>query len=137
MANIPKDGIVSLMGKKMDDSAPDAMLAKIATCTRMTITSAEPANFAGIAAVLLGSYVMAAGLGGTGYSAAANGDINGRKVAVLAKAGNNATATGPATHVNLDDGVTMIYTTTCPTATTNVGQVFNVAAWDIEIADPI
>jgi hypothetical protein len=124
------------MGKKMDDSVPDTMLAKIATATRLVVTSAEPANFAGIAAVTLGSYVMTAGLGGGDYSAAANGDTSGRKVTVGAQSGNNASASGTATHVCLDDGTTLLYVTTCPSVATNSGQPFNVAAWDIEILDP-
>lgn len=124
------------MAKAMDNSVADAMLAKIATATRLTVTSGQPANFAGIAAVLLGSYVMTAGLGGGDYSAAADGDVSGRKVTVLAQSGNNASASGSATHVCLDDGVTLLYVTTCPTVSTNSGQPFNVAAWDIEVADP-
>lgn len=121
----------------MDDSVADAMLAKIATSTRLTVTSAEPANFAGIAAVLLGSYVMTAGLGGGDYSAAANGDVSGRKTQVLAQTGNNASASGSANHTCLDDGTTLLYVTTCPAVSTNSGQPFNVAAWDIEVADPV
>lgn len=124
------------MAKIMDNSVADAMLAKIATATRLTVTSAQPANFAGIAAVLLGSYVMTAGLGGGDYSAAADGDVNGRKVTVLAQSGNNASASGSATHVCLDDGTTLLYVTTCPAVSTNSGQPFNVSAWDVEIADP-
>ena len=125
------------MAKKMDDSVADAMLAKIATSTALTVTSSEPANFAAIAAATLGTYVMTAGLGGGDYSAAANGDTNGRKVTVAAQTGNNASASGTATHVCLSDGVTLLYVTTCPSVTTNSGQPFNVAAWDIEIADPV
>jgi hypothetical protein len=80
---------------------------------------------------------MTAGLGGGDYSAAANGDTNGRKVTVAAQTGNNASASITATHVCLDDGVTLLYVTTCAAVATNSGQPFNVAAWDIEIADPV
>ncbi len=125
------------MAKKMDDSVADTMLAKIATATALIVTSAEPANQAAIAAVTLGTYVMTAGLAGGDYSAAANGDTNGRKVQVGAQTGNNATASGIATHICLSDGVTLLYVTTCPSVNTNSGQPFNVAAWDIEIADPV
>lgn len=129
--------LCAAMGKKMDDSVADAMLAKIATATALTVTSSEPANFAAIAAATLGTYVMSAGLGGGDYSAAANGDTSGRKVTVGAQSGNNASASGTATHVCLSDGVTLLYVTTCPSVSTNSGQPFNVAAWDIEIADPV
>lgn len=124
------------MGKKMDNSVADAMLAKIATSTALVVCSAEPANQAGIAAVTLGTYVMTAGLGGGDYSAAADGDVSGRKVTVQAQSGNNASASGTATHVVLSDGTTLLYCTTCPSVSTNSGQPFNVAAWDIEVADP-
>lgn len=120
----------------MDNSVADAMLAKVATCNTLTVTSAEPANLAAVAAVKLGSYVMSTGLGGGDYSAAADGDTSGRKVTVGAQSGNNATASGVASHVCLDDGTTLLYVTTCPAVNTNAGQPFNVAAWDIEVADP-
>lgn len=124
------------MAKAVHNDVIDAALAEIATSTTLTLTSAQPANFAGIAAVTLGSYTITPGLGGGDFSAATDGDTSGRKVTVQAQSGNNASATGAATHICLDDGATLLYVTTCPTVNTNNGQAFTVAAWDIEIADP-
>lgn len=123
------------MAKAVTDAVLDAALAKIATCTRQTLCSAQPANFAGIAAVLLGSYVQTAGLGGAHYTAA-NGDTSGRKVTMTARTGNNATATGTGNHVCLDDGTVLQYVTTCPNVATVSGSPFDIGAWDIEILDP-
>jgi len=128
-------GLVGAMAKFTDDSVLDAALAEYATATRQTLTSAQPANFAGIAAVLLGSYTITAGLGGGDFGAAANGDVSGRKTAVGAQTGNNATATGTGNHVNLDDATTLLGCTTCPNVSTNSGQPFDVAAYDIEFED--
>lgn len=125
------------MAKAVHNDVLDAALAEIATATRLTITSAQPANFAGIAAVLLGSYTISAGLGGGDFSAATDGDVSGRKTTVGAQSGNNATGTGSATHTCLDDGTTLLYVTTSPTISVTSGQPFTVAAWDIEIEDPV
>lgn len=119
------------MGKKADISVLDAPLDVIATATRLTLTSAEPANFAGIAAVLLGSYTI-----GSGDFAKATGDVSGRKVTIAAQSGNNASASGDGTHVCLDDGTTLLYVTTCPTRAVVNGEPFDVGAWKVEFADP-
>lgn len=123
------------MAKKMDDSVADAMLAKIATATRLVVTSAEPANFAGIAAVALADVVMTAGLGGGDYTAA-NGDTNGRKVTVAQQASVPIDSSGTATHVCLDDGVTLLYVTTCTSQALTAGGTVTVPAYDGEVADP-
>lgn len=123
------------MAKFTDDTVLEAALTKSATATRLTFLSAQPANFAGIAAVLLGSYVMTAGVGGGDYSAFANGDTSGRKITVQAQTGNNASASGTANHVGLDDGTTLLHVTTCPSTSTNSGQPLNSNAWDIEFLD--
>lgn len=123
------------MAKKMDDSVPDAMLAKIATATRLVVTSAEPANFAGIAAVALADVVMTAGLGGGDYTAA-NGDTSGRKVTVAQQSAIPIDSSGTATHVCLDDGTTLLYVTTCTSQALTAGGTVTVPAWDGEVADP-
>ncbi len=80
------------MAKASPDATLDALHAKIATATRMTVCSGQPANFAGIAAVLLASVTQTAGLGGAHYTSAA-GDTSGRKVTMTQR-----TFVGPATH---------------------------------------
>ena len=60
------------MGKATSNDALDALLAEIATSTEQHVTSAEPANHAGIAAVTLGVYTITAGLGAGDFGAAAD-----------------------------------------------------------------
>lgn len=122
------------MAKYTDDAVLNAALTKVATCTRQSLCSGQPANYAGIAAVSLGSYTLTAGDGNGDY-VIANGDVSGRKLTVGAQSGNNATATGSATHVALDDGTTLLHVTTCATVSTNSGQPFTVSAYDVEFLD--
>lgn len=122
------------MAKFTDDSVLDAALDKVATATRQTICSAQPANFAGIAAVMLADNVMTAGAGNGDYTKA-NGDTSGRKLTVAAQSGVVADANGDASHICLDDGTTLLHVTTCTTQTVTSGNTINVPAYDIEFAD--
>jgi hypothetical protein len=110
------------MAKFTDDSVLDAACAKVATADRMVVTSAQPANFAGIAAVALADVVLTAGDGNGDY-VIANGDTSGRKVTVGAQSGVNV------------DGTTLLSVTTCTTQTLTSGNTVNVPAYDIEFAD--
>ncbi len=119
------------MAKSLDDTVLDGALNIIDNATRMVVCSGAPANFAGIAAVALADVVMAGG-----DFVDANGDTNGRKVTVAAKAGVTIDASGTATNISLDDGSTLLVVTTCTSqALTSPGTV-DIPAWDIEIADP-
>lgn len=124
------------MAKLVDNSVLDAALAEIATADRLTVTDGAPANFAGISALLKGSYAISTGLGGGDFSAAADGVTSGRRVTVGAQTGNNASASGNADHINLDDGTVLLYSTTAPAKTLTVSEPFDTGAWDIEIQDP-
>lgn len=123
------------MAKKVGDAVLDAALAKIATCTRLSVTSAEPANFADIANVDLAVVTLTAGDGNGDYTIG-NGDTSGRKVRVLAQSAFSVIASGTATHVNLDDGTTLQYTTTCTLQALTSGNTVSTPVWDIEILDP-
>lgn len=123
------------MAKKADNSTFDAMLAKIATSVNLTVTSAEPANYAGIAAVALADVVLTAGDGNGDYTIA-DGDVSGRKLSVLQQASIAIDSSGTATHVCLDDGVTLLYVTTCTSQALTAGGTVTVPQWDIEVADP-
>ncbi len=123
------------MAKQVHNDVLDAMLAEIATGNQLTVCSAEPANFAGIAALLLAEVVLTAGLGGGDYTAA-DGDTNGRKVTVAQQAAMAIDNTGDATHIAIDDGTTLLYVTTCTTQGLTSGGTVTVPEWDIEIADP-
>jgi hypothetical protein len=67
-----------------------------------------------------------------------NGDTNGRKVRVAAKAGLVPSGAGTANHVALLDTVNskLLGVTTCPAKTFATDDLVDVAAWDIEVADP-
>jgi hypothetical protein len=119
------------MAKFADVSVFTAFLNKIATSTRMTVLSSQPANFAAIAAAMLASVTMAGG----DFTQAA-GDTSGRKVTMAAKSGVSITATGTATHIGLDDGTTLLYVTTCTSQALTSGNTVNIPAWKVEVADP-
>lgn len=119
------------MAKKADDNFIDGGLDEISTCTTLTVCSAEPANFAGIAALLLAAIAV------TGPDfVKADGDTNGRKVRVLVQTDVSITNTGTATHVVLDDGVN-IYVTTCTSQALTAAGTVTIPEWDVEIADPV
>lgn len=124
------------MAKWANDNVMDAALDLVATATRMVVTSAQPANFAGIAAVALADVTLTAGDGNGDYTIA-NGDTSGRKLTVAQQASITIDASGDATHVCLDDGSTLLYVTTCTTQTLTSGGTVTVPAFDIEIADPV
>ncbi len=95
------------MGKKVPDTIIDAML-DVAEGTRIHICSAEPANFAGIAAVELAAATI------SGVYTAAAGDTSGRKNTLAAQTLIPITASGTANHVVISKlGTTMLVVTTC------------------------
>ncbi len=122
------------MGKSAPDATLDVFTAKIATATRMTLCSAEPANFAGIAAVLLASVVMTPG-DGNDY-AIADGDVSGRKVTTVEKLAVSITNSGTVTHVALDDGVNLIVVSTTDSQVVVALQLVTIPPVRMEIPDP-
>ena len=122
------------MAKATADAVLDAALAKIATCTRMVVCSAEPANFAGIAAVALADVVLTAGDGNGDYVIADH--TSGRKVTVGAQSAVTVDTTGTATHVCFDDGTTLLQVTTCTSQALTAANTVNVPAYLISVADP-
>jgi len=119
------------VAKKADDTVLDGLLNIIDNATRMVVTSAEPANFAGIAAVALADVVI-----DTGDFTDANGDTNGRKVTIGAQTGVTIDSSGTATHVCLDDGSTLLFVTTCTSQALTAAGTVDIPAFDIEVADP-
>ena len=119
------------MAKASPDTTIDAMLDEIATATRMVACSAEPANFAGIAAVALADVVMAGG-----DFTNADGDTSGRKVTVAQKTGVTIDTTGTANHVSLDDGTDLIYVTTATSQALTAAGTVTFNSWKVEVADP-
>ena len=123
------------MGKASPNSTIDPMLAEIATATRLTVLTDQPANFAGIAALLLASIALTAG-DGNGDFVIADGDVSGRKVTISQQSDISITNTGDADHVALDDGTDLIYVTTATLQSLTSGGTVTVPAWDVEVADP-
>lgn len=123
------------MAKWINDDVLDAALDEIATATRMDICTAQPANFAGIAAVALADVTL-----DSGDFTLANGDTSGRKVTVAAQNGILIDTSGTATHVALsrvsDSTLLLVTTCTSQALTANGSNTVNVPAFDDEIADP-
>ena len=119
------------MAKSVANDVLDAALGEIATSTTQTVCSAEPANYAGIAAVTLAASTVAGG-----DFTIADGTTSGRKTTVAEQAGVSISASGDATHVALDDGTTLQYVTTAPTQTLTSGGTVTVAQWSVELQDP-
>jgi len=98
--------------------------------TRIDICSAEPANFAGIAAVSLGNATVNTG-------ATQNGATDGRRVIVPAITTGSVTGTGTATHWALSDGTAILVATGPLSASQAVtsGNTFTLDAISIGIRD--
>lgn len=119
------------MGKKANDLMMDAALDYFAGSTTQVACSAEPADFAGIAAVALADVALT-----SGDFTKANGDVSGRKVTVAAKSGVPIDVSGTATHIALHDGTTLRFVTTCTPKALTAGDTVNIPSWKDEIADP-
>lgn len=120
------------MGKAVATAVLDGLLDKIATGTRISLCSAEPANFAGIAAVLLASKTI----NGAAFTKA-NGDVSGRKVTVAAQSAVPVTASGTGTHVVIDDGTTMLLATpTSASVAVTSGGTVDLGSFKDEVGAP-
>lgn len=117
------------MAKAIPDTILDLMLDQ-AEGNTIHITSAQPANYAGIAAVVLAQ-------GSAGAYTAANGDVSGRKNTMAAVTGLPITNTGTATHVVISDGAsTLKLITTCTSQALTSGGTVDTSTWSHEITDP-
>lgn len=124
------------MAKFAADVVLDAPLDKIATSTRQTACSAQPANFAGIAAVALADAVLAPG-DFTKDDYDDGGGVTGRRVTVAAKTGETVDTGGEATHIALDDGTTLLYVTLATAQVLTAGNPVNFPAWSVRFRDPV
>lgn len=122
------------MAKFLPDEALDLIGDYVDQSTVMHLCSAQPANFAGIAAVSLADVVMTAD---TDYTKA-NGDTSGRKITVAAKNGVNVDTSGTGNHIALastaDSKLRAV--TTCTSQAVTSGNQVNFPAWDVETGDP-
>ena len=122
------------MAKQAPDATIDSMFDYIDQSNIMHVCSAEPANYAGIAAVSLASVAVTPDTDFT----KANGDTSGRKVTVAAKSGVSVTTSGTATHIVLarTTDSTLRYVTTCTSQALTSGNTVNIPAWKVEVQDP-
>lgn len=123
------------MAKKFADAVFDAAIDKIATSTKLTFCSSEPANYAGIAAVKLADVTVTAGIGNGDFTKA-DGDVSGRKITVLAQTGMTPSSNGTVTYAALDDGSTLLAGTTVTSQAVTTSQTWNSPAFDLEFTDP-
>lgn len=119
------------MGKSIPDAIIDLMLAE-PEGTNIHVCSAEPANYAGIAAVELATKVM------TGSYAKAAGDVSGRKNTAPAQTALTIDTTGTANHVAISNGTdTLRLVTTAAAQLLTSGGTVDTSAFDHEIPDPV
>ena len=118
------------MAKYINSAAQDAYLAYVSASTRMTFCSAQPANFAGIAAVALASVTPT-------FTGPSVGSPTGRQISVGATTGVAVTATGTVLVAALDDGATLRFVDTVPSQAVTSGGTLSSTAWIINAADPV
>ena len=124
------------MAKAVDNTTvKDAALNAVGACNIQHVCSSQPANYAGIAAVSLGSVSMTPV---TDFTLAA-GDVSGRKVTAAAKSGVSVGTTGTATHLvlALTTDSTLRVVTTCTSQAVTAGGTVDIPAWKaFEVQDP-
>jgi hypothetical protein len=123
------------MAKTVHNDVLDAALDKIATCTLLTVCSAEPTTLAeAVTTYKLADIALTAGDGNGDYVIA--DDTSGRKLTVAEQADVAVDTSGDATHVALTDGTSLLYVTTCTTQTLTGGNTVTVPTFKINIQDP-
>ena len=124
-------------GKSVDTSVQDAALNKLATGTHWTFCSAQPANYAGISAVMLITKTVTAG-GGNGFYTLAQGDAGAgsRKVTMAAQTSMTPSANGTVTYACIDDGSLLLGCTTVTSQAVTTAQSWNSPTFKFEIGIP-
>lgn len=118
------------MGKAADNSVLDALLAKIATGTIMTVCSAQPTS----RTEAVTTYALADVT--PTFASVVDGSPNGRTLSVDLKNAVLVDTGGTATHVAICDGTTLLYVTTCTSQALTGGNNVNIPAWTVNVADP-
>jgi hypothetical protein len=113
----------------------DAGLDKFATAVKTTLCSAQPANFAGIAAVALASVTRTAGTGNGSYTKA-NGDTSGRKLTIAAVSTVTVAVSGTCTYVAYDDGTTLLGVAESEAKALTAGGTVALSSHKLEIQAP-
>lgn len=122
------------MAKFIPDAALDLIADYVDQSNIMHLCSAQPANYAGIAAVSLADVALTPDTDFT----KANGDTSGRKVTVAAKNGVPIDTSGTGNHIAIAStgDSTLRFVTTCTSQAVTSGNTANFPAWDIETGDP-
>lgn len=121
------------MAKSVNDLVLDGAFEVLDVCDAMSACSAEPTTRTEAAS----TYALAdAVMTPVSDYTKANGDTNGRKCTMAAKATQAIDSSGTATHISLYDATTLFYVTTCTSQALTSGGTVSFPAWDIELADP-
>jgi hypothetical protein len=130
------------MARSAHNDVLDALLAEIATCTKIAVCSgaAAPSTHAeAMTTNMLANFTMTAGLGGVDYGAAATGSLGtsgGRKTEVVINSDLYIHNTGTATHIALCDANSVLFVTTATEQGLTEGGTVTVPAFIIEVEDP-
>ena len=121
------------MGKTVHNDVLDDALDRVATATRMDVTSdvGTPADLTNT----LANVTLTAGDGNGDY-VVGEGDANGRKLAVAEQADVSVTGTGTALHIVLSLAGIILLTTTCTSQALTSGNTVTIPTFDYELADP-
>lgn len=124
------------MAKSVNPLVLDAALDYLSSNgTRYDICSDEPTTYAEATSTYsLGTTSLSSG----DYSKS-NGDVSGRKLTVAEKTDIEITATDDATHLAITNGSdTLLYVTVLSgTIPVEIGRFADIAAWNIELRDPL
>lgn len=111
------------MGKNVPDSIIDSQLDLIEGTT-LHVCSAEPANYAGIAAVELAKTAI------SGSYTKATGTPSGRQTTCPAQAGLTVDSNGTATHVAISNGSNLLQeVTTCTSQAVTAGGTLDTSSF--------
>ena len=123
------------MAKYFTDAVLDGGLTKFATGSRLSICSADPVNFAGIAAVSLGNVVLTPG-NGNGTFTIADSPTSGRR-ATVAQQVITPSSSGTMDHYVIDDGTAILGVTNIPATAVTSGVAVTLLANYFNSADPV
>lgn len=123
------------MPKTLSDAVLDGGLEIINDSTRMTVCNAQPTTYTEAITTFKLAFVAMAG----SDFVISDGDVDGRKVSMAAKAGVTIDLTGTAVFVALVkvSDTTLVAVTSCTSQALTSGGTVDFPAWDIEFADPV
>ncbi len=121
------------MAKALDDTIYDVALDLLVdSIIEIHVCSADPTNYAGIAAVMLATKAAL----DFSAQAAEDGDISGRKIALPEVAIASITSSGTATHIAYTSADTILALTTCTSQVLTATNPLTVPTIDLELRDP-